>query len=101
MSSDSLDKHKSIVMHRMSGCRARRMFALCNGQCPCRELSAACTDGRHSHRCRTGRAGERVDVWPSHAMSIAVEARSEEHTSELQSQFHLVCRLLLEKKKKI
>src|SRR6266568_7378009 len=28
------------------------------------------------------------------------QARSEEHTSELQSQFHLVCRLLLEKKKK-
>src|SRR6267143_2921920 len=27
--------------------------------------------------------------------------RSEEHTSELQSQFHLVCRLLLEKKKMI
>src|SRR5438309_7134876 len=29
----------------------------------------------------------------------AVPVRSEEHTSELQSQFHLVCRLLLEKKK--
>src|SRR6266481_9333908 len=29
-----------------------------------------------------------------------VTVRSEEHTSELQSQFHLVCRLLLEKKKK-
>src|SRR5690554_7503244 len=28
------------------------------------------------------------------------EARSEEHTSELQSRPHLVCRLLLEKKKK-
>src|SRR2546427_3517428 len=28
------------------------------------------------------------------------EARSEEHTSELQSQSNLVCRLLLEKKKK-
>src|SRR5689334_15939322 len=27
-----------------------------------------------------------------------IAARSEEHTSELQSQFHLVCRLLLEKK---
>src|SRR5689334_24830503 len=27
------------------------------------------------------------------------DPRSEEHTSELQSQFHLVCRLLLEKKK--
>src|SRR5438309_6265288 len=30
----------------------------------------------------------------------AAARRSEEHTSELQSQFHLVCRLLLEKKKK-
>src|SRR5437868_10311556 len=29
-----------------------------------------------------------------------VERRSEEHTSELQSRFDLVCRLLLEKKKK-
>src|SRR5207249_12297291 len=29
------------------------------------------------------------------------EERSEEHTSELQSRFDLVCRLLLEKKKKI
>src|SRR5689334_24673100 len=29
----------------------------------------------------------------------ADDKRSEEHTSELQSQFHLVCRLLLEKKK--
>src|SRR5262245_63275704 len=31
----------------------------------------------------------------------AVELRSEEHTSELQSLRHLVCRLLLEKKKKV
>src|SRR2546429_7320055 len=30
----------------------------------------------------------------------APEPRSEEHTSELQSRLHLVCRLLLEKKKK-
>src|SRR5690348_17737151 len=30
----------------------------------------------------------------------AAAARSEEHTSELQSPVHLVCRLLLEKKKK-
>src|SRR2546422_56585 len=30
----------------------------------------------------------------------AVKDRSEEHTSELQSRLHLVCRLLLEKKKK-
>src|SRR2546422_1507510 len=31
----------------------------------------------------------------------ALSSRSEEHTSELQSRLHLVCRLLLEKKKKI
>src|SRR5688572_13401457 len=31
---------------------------------------------------------------------LAVDPRSEEHTSELQSQSNLVCRLLLEKKKK-
>src|SRR5207253_4020521 len=30
---------------------------------------------------------------------VTTEARSEEHTSELQSRGHLVCRLLLEKKK--
>src|SRR5699024_12238448 len=32
-------------------------------------------------------------------MLLAVALRSEEHTSELQSRFDLVCRLLLEKKK--
>src|SRR5689334_23631835 len=31
-------------------------------------------------------------------LSLLAFHRSEEHTSELQSQFHLVCRLLLEKK---
>src|SRR2546422_6918901 len=31
---------------------------------------------------------------------IGTACRSEEHTSELQSRLHLVCRLLLEKKKK-
>src|SRR3989442_5436794 len=34
------------------------------------------------------------------AVGIFEDARSEEHTSELQSRPHLVCRLLLEKKKK-
>src|SRR5689334_24093304 len=33
------------------------------------------------------------------AVDGRADLRSEEHTSELQSQFHLVCRLLLEKKK--
>src|SRR5256885_2585189 len=33
-------------------------------------------------------------------LAVPLEARSEEHTSELQSPCNLVCRLLLEKKKK-
>src|SRR5687768_18255333 len=40
----------------------------------------------------------RVDV--GSGRRAAREVRSEEHTSELQSRLHLVCRLLLEKKKK-
>src|SRR2546430_5338714 len=39
---------------------------------------------------------------PEHSLGAeGVVERSEEHTSELQSQSNLVCRLLLEKKKKI
>src|SRR2546422_7236147 len=34
-------------------------------------------------------------------LALDANGRSEEHTSELQSRLHLVCRLLLEKKKKI
>src|SRR2546422_6786233 len=36
----------------------------------------------------------------SYPPPLKVDDRSEEHTSELQSRLHLVCRLLLEKKKK-
>src|SRR5438309_8410290 len=48
---------------------------------------------RMSSSCRSRRN-------PRHARGQCAGARSEEHTSELQSQFHFVCRLLLEKKKK-
>src|SRR2546430_7912914 len=34
------------------------------------------------------------------SVELSIPSRSEEHTSELQSQSNLVCRLLLEKKKK-
>src|SRR2546429_9879467 len=37
----------------------------------------------------------------AHKLRWTDEVRSEEHTSELQSRLHLVCRLLLEKKKKL
>src|SRR2546422_9944965 len=39
------------------------------------------------------------DPEPKYGMTVIGEVRSEEHTSELQSRLHLVCRLLLEKKK--
>src|SRR2546422_7892092 len=40
------------------------------------------------------------DHSPWHGSPHCKQGRSEEHTSELQSRLHLVCRLLLEKKKK-
>src|SRR5439155_19148071 len=48
------------------------------------------------------RAGSRFATrWPTRAGAISRSTdRSEEHTSELQSRGHLVCRLLLEKKNK-
>src|SRR5215208_7549819 len=41
----------------------------------------------------------RRDEPPANLALVDVDERSEEHTSELQSRGHLVCRLLLEKKK--
>src|SRR2546422_3357268 len=40
-------------------------------------------------------------LWPEIYRLNTTVVRSEEHTSELQSRLHLVCRLLLEKKKNI
>src|SRR5689334_24821299 len=51
----------------------------------------------HSRPRRAGLELREVDV--GRAEARRGRGRSEEHTSELQSQFHLVCRLLLEKKK--
>src|SRR5438067_3665545 len=41
-----------------------------------------------------------ISVAQLHHLAALLVQRSEEHTSELQSRFDLVCRLLLEKKKK-
>src|SRR2546430_5534443 len=49
--------------------------------------------GQREHRDRVSRRVGRVGKAP------VLRDRSEEHTSELQSQSNLVCRLLLEKKK--
>src|SRR5258708_23087499 len=52
----------------------------------------------HRPRKNTGRFIPSRDGW-STIQRKSGDARSEEHTSELQSPDHLVCRLLLEKKK--
>src|SRR2546430_12569610 len=56
---------------------------------------------RSPNRRPAGRRGSRAptSAGPFPLPPLRAAARSEEHTSELQSQSNLVCRLLLEKKK--
>src|SRR2546427_4127932 len=82
------------------------------GRChphPADSQENACTAGAKRSRPVSGlTSGARTCLAPSAPSSqstreklhVADHARSEEHTSELQSQSNLVCRLLLEKKKK-
>src|SRR5690348_17460317 len=63
-------------------------------QCPSSNMR--CSGGSHLCQCRAG-----SDCASGEFCSASLcRYRSEEHTSELQSPVHLVCRLLLEKKKK-
>src|SRR2546427_6838180 len=65
------------------------------GRAPCSWAAAAAGKARPAG----GRAGRAAPgPWPP--IGRRRHRRSEEHTSELQSQSNLVCRLLLEKKKK-
>src|SRR5439155_24312478 len=66
-----------------------------------RRLHRAPADGREHQRSDLSAEGALVGGPGEAARDRAVPAllRSEEHTSELQSRGHLVCRLLLEKKK--
>src|SRR2546430_10666262 len=59
--------------------------------------------GRGGQRPLDGHLGQASFPEPPHPALFFQDSvhRSEEHTSELQSQSNLVCRLLLEKKKKI
>src|SRR5262245_63453701 len=55
--------------------------------------------GRDAAENAAGIVRQEADLAALHAHLVAVLFRSEEHTSELQSLRHLVCRLHLEKKK--
>src|SRR2546422_2873620 len=96
----------------MYGAPATADLSLVPRQVRCRRRTVHLFQGRHdvAHR-RLRRDPSVVDVreveftvlalLPAGEANGAPETlRSEEHTSELQSRLHLVCRLLLEKKKK-
>src|SRR5207244_10817852 len=65
---------------------------------PCRQYHIMHTDSRKYPMSAAEADPARADDVPSPSCRMR-EYRSEEHTSELQSPDHLVCRLLLEKKK--
>src|SRR3712207_8082853 len=50
---------------------------------------------------RLGDVGRVLEIEPASERNVIGDARSEEHTSELQSRQYLVCRLLLEKTEQI
>src|SRR3712207_7760185 len=74
-----------------------------NGQCVVVRHSNGATRGLDAAECLAANVGAtdkaRLEV-DRGKTSVALDPRSEEHTSELQSRQYLVCRLLLEKKKK-
>src|SRR3712207_8332039 len=61
-------------------------------------VRAPASAGSPACRPRTNRVRE--DLGRRRQSAVQAQPRSEEHTSELQSRQYLVCRLLLEKKKK-
>src|SRR2546427_1248843 len=77
------------------------LFVTCVASGRTREaFTAAGTTWRFDRcsRCERAEWGS-ARTWPTQPRRCSTD-RSEEHTSELQSQSNLVCRLLLEKKKK-
>src|SRR5260370_19619085 len=76
---------RSLLAYRVEQLRGRvfRDFRVCAGEMP---VSARSLRVHHAFR--------------NPALTGISPARSEEHTSELQSHLNLVCRLLLEKKKR-
>src|SRR5207244_6297365 len=72
----------------------------------CTRASVGCSSAETSPRCRSSIVKDcSAGRYPTTARSVvastaSLSRRSEEHTSELQSPDHLVCRLLLERKKR-
>src|SRR3989449_1387484 len=91
-------EHGGIIKHG-----AKLLYAYCEATVPkltviTRKAYGGAYDVMNSKHIR----GDYNVAWPTAEIAVMGPkgARSEEHTSELQSRLHLVCRLLLEKKKK-
>src|SRR2546430_7462272 len=85
-SADGISERSALIPKTLTSCTSRTRRPTNHG-----------TEERHLRRSR----GRPVATTTTNCGLIPMSPRSEEHTSELQSQSNLVCRLLLEKKKKI
>src|SRR5204862_8359017 len=91
----SFPTRRSSDLHGIGGPGYRTCGIHVTSQVRCLEVHPP---GSNLPGCRSHKLGSRQYQAPCHQEKLA---RSEEHTSELQSRRDLVCRLLLEKKKKI
>src|SRR5256884_2156436 len=101
--------HSSVTSGSASrGRRARSVRSSAESSPPAGAVAAGAPIGAREKPSAAGVAGVQLIHRPEidiarhqhlDALAVALDDRSEEHTSELQSRLHLVCRLLLEKKK--
>src|SRR2546430_13483834 len=97
----STSKADSVPSRLIDGANLMSAFSSCD------VVAGIIRDGRHHRRSLTPGAIADISTAMKRLVFVAAlvlvtgtaEARSEEHTSELQSQSNIVCRLLLEKKK--
>src|SRR2546427_2136628 len=91
----------AVESSHVSVARIRRSLSLCAVDMANQPSSYFfCLDSRRGHSELVLCRARRLDIFLAmvfHSM-LGLQERSEEHTSELQSQSNLVCRLLLEKK---
>src|SRR5258708_21749297 len=99
------EKREGLPVHRQFHVKAGTVWAFkrdidawFNNRC--QVVSKAAPEGRLLERSVSWSGPASLDAKGSDQLTERSNNRSEEHTSELQSPDHLVCRLLLEKKKK-
>src|SRR5436853_2478919 len=92
-SSDVCSSDLARRRHSGRARRARKQSYL--GWCARNRVTTAASSAAHERLLADFDAGKKAAL--ARAVSVVENHRSEEHTSELQSLRHLVCRLLLEK----